>query len=48
MIFVRRALQTGLLAARPAALPAEEFANFLKADFDMWLSVIKANGIRID
>jgi tripartite-type tricarboxylate transporter receptor subunit TctC len=26
----------------------EEFAEILKADFDMWLSVIKANGIHID
>ena len=26
----------------------EEFAKILKADFDMWLSVIKANGIHVD
>ena len=26
----------------------QEFAEILKADFDMWLSVIKANGIHID
>jgi tripartite-type tricarboxylate transporter receptor subunit TctC len=26
----------------------EEFAKILKADFDMWASVIKANGIHLD
>jgi tripartite-type tricarboxylate transporter receptor subunit TctC len=26
----------------------EEFTEMLKADFSMWLSVIKANGIHID
>jgi tripartite-type tricarboxylate transporter receptor subunit TctC len=26
----------------------QEFADVLKTDFDMWLSIIKANGIRIE
>jgi tripartite-type tricarboxylate transporter receptor subunit TctC len=26
----------------------EEFAKILKTDFDMWISVIKANGIHVD
>jgi tripartite-type tricarboxylate transporter receptor subunit TctC len=26
----------------------EEFARILQSDFDMWLSVIKANGIRVE
>jgi hypothetical protein len=50
VILLRRARQTAFLPAALAALPAVlgMAGFFAEGDFDIWLSVIKANGTHID